>query len=190
MARKPHVSSKSEQELNKAQEKFDKFSEELKTLSTDSKKESLPTVETEQQTKLSKREANAADAPYIKPGKAIFSKEKFNEACRADYERRNKYTKVVVEHNEIPGEIVQFWKKEWPGTPAYEWHIPTNKPVYVPIYIAEHLAKRSYVRYVMEERPQNVDGASLTHSMVAKEVCHRIDCRAAEFGFSEFAANQ
>lgn len=188
MPKKTHVSSRSEQQLEKAAEKFDKFSEDVKSLSTDADRKSIPEKESEPQTKLSKNEAKTLDAPTIKPNRAIFSKEKFDEKYRKDQEERSKYVKCIVENNEIVGESVQFWKKEWPGTPAQEWIVPVNKPVYIPRYIAEHLARRTYVRYVMQEN-QNVREGDITHSMVAKETRHRIDCRSVDFGFAPIAAN-
>lgn len=188
MQKKLRVSSRSEQQLNKAAEQFDKFAEDVKSLSVEDAKSSLPSVETEPQTKISKKEANAYDAPVIKPGRAIFSKEKFDEKNRKDFEERSKLVKCIVENNEIVGENVQFWFKEYPGLPAYEWTVPVNKPIYVPRYIAEHLAKRAYIRYVMQEC-QSVSEGNLTHSMVAKETRHRIDCRSVDFGFSPIVAN-
>jgi hypothetical protein len=93
-----------------------------------------------------------------------------------------------VENNEIVGENVQFWLKPYPGLPAHEWIVPVNKPIYLPQYVAEHLAKRSYVRYVMQERRGAGEG-DLTHEMAAKEVRHRLDCRSVDFGFAPIAAN-
>ena len=188
MPKKPSVSSRSEQQLNKAAEKFDKFSEEVKALSTSEERSQVPTAETEPQTKLSKKEAITSDAPIIKPNRAIFSKEKFNEKLRKEFEERSKLVKCIVENNEIVGESVQFWFKGYPGTPAQEWTVPVNKPIYIPRYLAEHLAKRQYIRYVMSER-QNVAEGDLTHAMVAKETRHRIDCRSVDFGFDPIAAN-
>lgn len=177
MPRKP-LASKSEQQLQKAEQSFEKFSSDLKDLQTNK----APIAETEPQTKLSNREAAVSEAPYIKPNRAIFSKEKFDEKNRALRDEDWKYVRCIVENNEIHGESVQFWLKKWPGEPAHEWIIPANKPVQIPKFVAEHLASRSYVRYVMEEN-RNVKEGDLTHSMVVKEIRHRIDCRGVGSSF-------
>lgn len=183
MARKPNISSRSEQELNKAEKQLEKFTDQVKSLTIDEVSKA-PVVEKEQQTLLSKREANAKEAPYIKPNRSIHSKEKFNEKFREDYENGRKYVKCIVENNEIIGESVQFWIKKWPGTSAEEYTVPVNKPVYIPRYVAEHLASRSYHRLVMQDKqPHEIVEGEPMGTMVAKETKHRIDCRTTEFGF-------
>lgn len=181
MAKKPHIASRSEQQLKKAEEKFDKFSSDLKELST-SEKPNVPVQQTEPQTKLSNREANSTEAPYIKPNRAIFSKEKFDEKNRAARDEDWKYVRCIVENNEIIGESIQFWLKKWPGEPAHEWTVPVNKPVQIPKFVAEHLSSRSYVRYVMQQN-ENLTEGNMTHSMIAKEVRHRLDCRGVGTSF-------
>ena len=178
MSRKPNI-SRSEQQLEKAAEKFDEFAQQVKSLSVD-EKANLPSQETEPQTKLSKKEANSLDAPVIKPNRAIFSKEKFNEKMRSEYEVRSKLVKCIVENNEIIGERIEKWTKRWPGEPAHFWQIPVNKPIYLPKFLAEELQNCCYHRLVMEEAPQTAEGA-LTHSLVSKETRHRLDCRSVGF---------
>lgn len=178
-ARKPKVNSKGNQELQKADEHFTKFEEQVKSLTHDEVSKA-PTQETEPQTKLSNREIDKSDASYIKPVRAIFSKEKFNENFRKERDEGWKYVKCIVENNEIIGERIEKWTKRWPGEPAHFWQIPVNKPIYLPKFLAEELQNCCYHRLVMEESQQNVEG-SLTHSLVSKETRHRLDCRSVGF---------
>ncbi len=178
----PKVNSKGEQELKKAEERFEKFEAQVKTLTDVDELNKSPLVESEPQTKLSTREAEKADAPYIKPSRSISSKEIFDEKFRKQRDAAWKYVKCIVENNEIIGEKVQKWTKKFPGEPAYFWEIPVNTPIYLPLFLAEELSKCTYHRLVMQEQPQSIgDGATLTHTPVAKETRHRIDCRSIGF---------
>lgn len=181
VARKPKVNSKGDQELKRADEQFNKFEEQVKSLTHDEISKAK-IVEMEPQTKLSTREIEKSDAPYIKPVRAIFSTEKFNEAFRKERDDGWKYVKCIVENNEIQGERIEKWTKRWTGEPAHFWQIPVNKPIYLPKFLAEELQNCCYHRLVMEEASQsNNDGSSLTHSLVSKETRHRIDCRSVGF---------
>ena len=182
MARKPKVTSKGEQELKKAEAQLEKFQDQVKSLSVDTVSKA-PAQETEPQTKLSKKEIDKLDAPYIKPTRAIFSTEKFNEAYRKERDEGWKYVKCIVENNEIHGEKVEKWTKRWPGEPAHFWQIPVNKPIYLPKFVAEELQGCSYHRFVMQSRnPDQVREGEPMEDMVAKETRHRIDCRSVGFG--------
>jgi hypothetical protein len=183
MARTPKVNSLGEAQLQKAEQQLDKFTEEVKQLANS---DSSPAIkETEPQTKLSSKEVAKTDAPYIKPSRAIFSKEKFDEHYRTEYEEGKKYVKCIVENNEIRGDLVEAWVKKFPGTPAEFYQVPVNRPIYLPKMVADHLASRFYTRFMMADKsPNEIREGEPMQSMVAKEQIRRIDCRPVGFGFS------
>src|SRR5579863_4732004 len=148
---KPKVNSEAQKEIEKAQESFDKFHENLKDFNPLSV--SAPVDEKEPQTRLSTREANKMDAPYIKPIRSINSKEAFNEKYRKQWEEGWQYVKCIVENHEIIGEAVEVWTKRFAGDSAHFWRIPVNKPIMIPRLLAEQLAKCQYHRLIMEDRP-------------------------------------
>lgn len=184
VARKPKITSKGEQELKKAEDQLNKFESHVKSLTVDELSKS-PLKESEPQTKLSNREVEKLDAPYIKPVRAIFSNEKFNEAFRKERDEGWKYVKCIVENNEIIGERIEKWTKHWPGEPAHFWQIPVNKPIYLPKFLAEELQGCCYHRLVMQSRsPDQIREGEPMEDLVAKETRHRIDCRSVGFGSS------
>lgn len=184
MADKPKATSSSmNAELEKVAEHFDQFESQVKSLTQDEMNKA-PLYEAEPQTRLSNREAQKADAPYLKPERSIPSREPFNERFRDEYNRRKRYVKVIAENNEIIGESIEKWSKPYPGLPAEFWRIPVNKPIYIPEYVAEEVAKCQYHRLVTEdEKITGTDGYATYHGgIVVKETRRRLDCRPVGFG--------
>jgi len=167
---------KKDKELDKAQEQFDAFEKEVKDLTLDRMNEA-PKVETEQQTKLSQREIEKNNDLYIKPKRQIGSKEKFNEKYREAYEYAKQYVNIIAEHKEIIGERIEMWTKPFAGLPAEEWEIPTNKPVWVPRYVAEQISRAKYHRLTMNENKAiSSDGTGTFYGqMVAENTIQRLD---------------
>lgn len=145
-----------------------------------------PKLETEPQTKLSSKEIEKSDAPYIKPVRSINSKEPFNEKYRDLHKQAWEYIKCIVENNEILGEAVECWTKRFPGDPAHFWKIPVNKPVYIPRLLAEQLSQCRYHRLSMEASNAQVTGSdqmgTYIGNMVVDHTKQRIDCRPVGFG--------
>lgn len=143
-----------------------------------------PKKEVEPQTLLSKRQVEKYDAPYIKPTIAESPNGKKKSSQDAMREKAWKYVKVIVENNEVKGERVDFWlKAEISGECCNYWQVPTNRPVYLPFHVAEHLSNRTYHKLKMVA--QNVElGKGEIHSspngvLVADQTVNRIDCRLA-----------
>jgi hypothetical protein len=181
---RPSVNSTGQKELDKAQNDFDKFEENINSLTVD-RMAKVPLEEKDPQTKISTREANKADAPYIKPFKSINSKEKANERF-AELRRKSwEYVKVIVENNEIIGETIEAWTKRWPGDNADFWKVPVNKPIYIPKLLAEQLAGCRYHRLVMQENtPTSFDEKGTYYgAMVADTTKQRLDCRTVGENF-------
>ena len=88
---------------------------------------------------------------YLRPARAIGSKEPFNEKFRASYNFDKEPVKFLAENKELIGEAIELWTKPYPGMPAEFWIIPTNKPVFAPRYVAEQLKRKFYHRLKTEE---------------------------------------
>jgi hypothetical protein len=176
MAEKPKLNSQGNKELDKVQEQFDSFSESVKEAQLNVN--AAPVVETEQQTKISNREAQAANAPFLKPERNFPCKMAFNEKFRARWEHDKEYVRAIAENNEIIGEAVEVWTKPYAGVPYEFWRVPVNKPVMIPRHLANQLASRMYHRFVMEDKPVSQGGEGTYYgAMAVKETRHRLDCR-------------
>jgi hypothetical protein len=148
--KKPEVSKSAQNELDKAEKQFEKFDEEVKSLTLD-RMNAAPKQEAEPQTKLSQREIANSKEIYLKPKRTVSSREKFNEAHRADYEFAKELVYFTAENRELIGQHIELWTKPFPGMPAEEWDVPTNRPVWGPRYLAERIKGCTYHRLSMEE---------------------------------------
>jgi len=176
MSNKPTpTNSTAAKELDKAEKQFDKFDEEIKSMSFD-RMNSLPKKEVEPQTLLSQKEiANTRDI-YLKPNRRIGSREKFNEDYRLDYNFSMENVKFIAENKEIIGETITLWTKPFAGMPAEEWIVPVNKPVYGPRHLAERLTGCKYHRFVMQQTPTGSDGTAQYYgSMAVDTTINRLD---------------
>lgn len=182
----PKVNSSAQKELEKSEAQLNAFEDQIKNLTKD-RLDAAPVQETEPQTKMSTREANKADAPYIKPVRSINSKEPFNEKYREQHTKSWEYVRCIVE-NEIVGEQVEVWTRRYAGDPAHFWKVPVNKPIYIPRLLAEQLAQCKYHRLMMETNSTQVTGSdqmgTYVGAMVVDHTKHRIDCRPVGFGFT------
>lgn len=179
MKSKPKAStSLAEQELNKAEQQFENFDQEVKAMTMD-RMNSAPAKETEPQTKLSQSEIAKSKDVYIKPFRTISCKEKFNERFRDGYNFAKEYVQIIAENNEIIGEELDFWTKPYPGVPAEEWKIPCNKPVWTPRYVAERIKGCVYHRLKMQQN--NTTGSDHNGqyygSMAVDTEVQRLDAR-------------
>jgi hypothetical protein len=153
------------------------FSKELSKLNIDATS-SLKTEETENQTKLSKREIKREQLPKITYIKSIASQEKFNERFRDEWKYAWEYVSCIVENKEVPGEQVEFWMKDYPGEDATFWRVPVNKPILLPRFVAQHLSARAYAQLSMDpgETREIGDGVQQYGFPVYKSMKKRIDC--------------
>lgn len=169
MARPPRINSEGQQELDKAKEQIDAFSEQIHSLNLDTlhagKKE-----EVEPQTKLSQAELNRSKDIYLKPSRSISSKEKFNEGFRDEYNFAKEYVHFTAENKEIIGETIELWTKPYPGMPAEFWQVPTNKPIWGPRYLAERIRGCQYRVLKMDESPAENNTSSRDSVAVYKGV--------------------
>lgn len=143
-------------ELEKAAEQFDKFDENIKSMTMD-RMNKAPKLETEGQTKMSSNEISNSTDVYLKPIRSIYAVDaktgkgqQFNEKFRANWEFDKEYVLFIAENKEAPGDIIDIWTRPYGGLPAEEWKVPTNKPVWGPRYLAEQIKSKCYHRLKME----------------------------------------
>lgn len=172
---KPKVTQSAQKELDKAEKQFDQFKEEINNLSLDQMNKA-PKEEREPQTNLSSKEIAKLKIINLKPKRTISSKEKFNEDHRSDYNYSMERVNFIAENNEIIGETINLWTKPYPGMPAEEWEIPTNKAVNAPRHLAEQIKKCTYHRLVMQDNPVGSDHAgTYVGTMIADTIKQRLD---------------
>lgn len=178
---KPKTStSASEQEMEKIGQQFDKFDEEIKSMTLD-RMNAAPKADQEPQTKIAQRDMDKMKDIYLKPKRTIGSKEKFDEKWRDKYNFEKEYVCMIAENKEIIGESITLWTKPFPGLPAEEWDVPVNKPVYAPRYVAERIHNCKYHRFVMQ-RNVSVGGDHMGEyygSMAVDTIINRLDAMPA-----------
>src|ERR1700755_1288599 len=167
-----------ETEIEKAKASFDDFDAQVKAMTMD-KANAAPKLETEEQTKMSTREQQAAPNIYLKPTKTFACRAPFNEKFRKEYEFAKEPVQFIAENHELIGEKIEKWTKCFPGVPYEFWEIPVNKPVWGPRYLAEEIKGCSYTRLTMNEnKPTGTSAvATWTGAIVAESRIQRLDAR-------------
>lgn len=178
MVEKPKAtSSLVARELEKCEEQFKAFDENVQQLTLD-RMNQAPKEDVEPQTKIAQRDLEKSSEIYLKPFRTISSKEKFNERYRSDYEFAKENVRFIAEHKELQGETIDLWTKPYPGMPAEEWKIPTGKPVWGPRYVAERLHGCNYHRLIMQQNVSTgVDGMGTQYygQMAVDTTVQRLD---------------
>lgn len=189
MSGTPKVNSDGQKEINRAQDKFDSFQEEMRKFNP--LEASAPVEEKDPQTRLSTREAKQMDAAYIKPIRSIsrtnYDKAKtyWDEKNRKHHEEDWEYVKCIVENYEIIGEAVEVWTAKWGCDPAHFWRVPVNKPIMIPRHLAKQLSKCQYHRLTMDNTTaiEHSHVGTITGAIVVDVIKNRIDARPVGFGF-------
>jgi hypothetical protein len=177
MTKRPNVE---EQELNKIEDQFEKYTENVNQLTHD-RMNMAPKLERDNQTKMSQNQIADAKQIYLKPFRAIGCADKFNEDYRKQYEFDKEYVYFIAENNEVIGEDIDIWTRPYSGMPAEEWKVPVNKPVWGPRYLAEQIKRCQYHRFSMNQRTiTGEDGmGQYTGGFVVDNIVNRIDSRPA-----------
>ncbi len=172
------MNKKTVDELEKAAQQFKDFDQQVKSLTLDKVNEA-PTLELEQQTKLSSREIANIKAIYLKPVKTIGPApcEKFNEKWRSEHNFKTEYVNFIAENKEILGEDIEIWTKPFPGMDLEFWRVPVNKPVWGPRHLAEQIKKCSYHTFKTDQSiiTESHGMGSNYGAMVAKHTVNRLD---------------
>ncbi len=178
MVEKPKPqNSLADRELQKAEEQFKAFDDNIQTLTMD-RMNQAPKEDAEPLHKMAQKDIVDSKDIYLKPFRSISSKEKFNEKFREDYEFSKEYVKFIPEHKELQGEEITLWTKPYPGVPAQEWKIPTGKPVWAPRFVAERLHGSTYHRLIMKENVSTgTDGMGTQYygQMAVDTIVQRLD---------------
>lgn len=181
MSTKPNPkNSDSAKELDKAEKQFEVFDNQIKDMTLD-RMNAAPKQEVEQQTKIAQRDLDKQKAIYLKPKRTIGSKEAFNEKFRDEYNFKKEYVCFIAENREIIGEAIELWVKPFPGLPAEEWAVPTNKIVWGPRYLAERIKGCSYHRFVMQQHVKTEENyaGQLFGAMAVDTTIQRLDALPA-----------
>lgn len=175
---RPKVNSEGQKELNRVEEQFKKYEENIESLTQD-RMNTAPVQETEEQTKLSQRELNQKPDIYLKPVNVIFAPgQKFNEKFREEYLYRKEYVCFIYEHEEMKGEVLEKWTRPYGGLPAEFWRVPANVPVWGPRYLAEEISQMRYHRLKMIDRPTSQDAmGQYTGELVVDTIVERAKAR-------------
>jgi len=182
MAEKPRVNSSGERELEKVQEQFVDFDNQVKEL-TMNRMNLVPKTDYDQQTKMSQSDIAKSNDIYLKPSNYVASREKFNEKYRKNYEFDKEYVNFIAENIECRGELIEMWTKPYPGCPAEFWKVPVNKPLWAPRYVSDQLKRKFHHHLVMQENtsPANYVGSAVGGQyygkIVADTTTQRLDAR-------------
>jgi hypothetical protein len=180
-AKRPRLgSSLAEQELDKAQEQLDAFEQSAKSITLDVAR-SAPLEEKEPQTLMSRQEIKNSQDIYLKPARSISSKEKFNEKFRDEYNYFKEYVQFIADSNEIKGESIEFWTKDFPGVPAEFWQVPPGRPVWAPRYVERRINACKYSRWKMEDRPTETgSGIQYYGAMKVETIVKRLEVQSMD----------
>jgi hypothetical protein len=181
MAKPTPSNSLAEQELDKAEMQFEKFDQEIKSMTMD-RMNMAPKEQLENQTKLSQRDLEKTKDIYLKPDRTISCREKFNEAYRSKYEYDKEYVNFIAENKEIIGETIDIWTRPYAGVPAEYWKVPSNKPIWGPRYLAEQIKRKCYHRLVMQQSTVNSadNMGSYYGTMAVDTTIQRLDAHPVE----------
>jgi len=177
MAEKPiPKSSLAEKELDKAQQQFEAYDSNIRSLTLD-RMNMAPKQELEPSHNLSQKEIKKSQDIYLKPRRSIGSREKFNENYRAEYDFSKQYVNFIAENKMIIGEIIEMWTKPFPGMPAEEWAIPVGKPIWAPRYVAEQVKRAKYHIMTMNETVTNSSDHTGQYygAMAVESIVQRLD---------------
>ena len=186
---KPKLSGSAQEQLDQAELNFKAFEEGIKNLTLDRMNEA-PKLETEPQHRMSQNQISNSKDVYLKPEKAVSSREKFNESYRSQYEYAKQYVPFISEHAELKGEVIETWTKPFAGMPAEFWKVPTNTPIWGPRYLAEQIKRKSYHRLVMKNTLTNSEGGHQFYGqMAADTTIQRLDAHPVTKNKSVFMSN-
>jgi hypothetical protein len=175
--KRPRLQSEGQKELDKVEEQFKAFDDNVKELTQD-RMNLAPKLEREEQTKLSSTELEKSKEIYLKPHRSISDGSKFNEKFREAYNFDKEYVHFIAENHEIIGEEIDIWTRPYGGMAAEWWKVPVNKPLWGPRYLAEQIKRKNYHRLVMQDRPNGSEGGMQYYgTMAADTTIQRLNAR-------------
>jgi hypothetical protein len=178
--------------LEDAERNFMEFQKEIASINPLDK--NVPLEEKDPYTKLSKREMELADAPYITPVReqARPNIAKYGDAGKSHYNTNHdklreeswKYIKVTVDNYESIGQTIEMWSATWGCEPGYLWHVPVNRPIRIPVFLAKQIKSCRYHEIVMRDpfesdptaASRKVQSVELVQKMTIEKKKQRLDC--------------
>lgn len=187
---KPKIAASAQKELDKVEEQFKAFDENVKSMTMDNLNKA-PKEEVEPQTKTSQKDASKSKEIWLKPKRSLppgtdpktGKREEFNEKFRTEYEYQKEYVCFIAENREIVGEtIADMWTKPFPGMNCESWDVPVNKPVWGPRFLAEQIKRCRYVRIIMDQKKTTAaDGMGTYYGAIAADtIVQRMDAHPVE----------
>jgi len=172
--------SQVQNELDRVQQQFDNFNQEIKDMTLDRSNHAAK-EEQEQQTQFTSKDIRNSKDIYLKPERTVAPRDKFNENFRSKYNYAKEYVQFIAENREIIGEDIETWTRPFGGMPAEFWRVPTNKPVWGPRYLAEQIKKCYYHRFVMQQTvTQNTHAGQMYGTLAADTTIQRLDAYPAK----------
>ena len=180
-AKRPKLgSSLAEQEMDRAQDQLDAFEQSAKSITLDDTR-NAPLEDREFQTRMSHQEIKNSKDIYLKPARTIACKEKFNEKFRDEYNYFKEYVQFIADSNEIKGDAIELWTRDFPGLPAEFWQIPTGRPVWAPRYVERRINGCKYSRWKMEDRPtESGNGTQYYGAMKVETTVKRLEVQSVD----------
>ena len=178
--------------LDDAEKEFVKFQKEVNAFNPLDQKAQVEEITP--YTKMSRREMALADAPYLEPVREMSrpvvakygdqGKFHYNTAHDAKREAGWKYIKVTVDNYESIGQTIEMWTGEWGCEPGYLWHVPVNKPIWIPLFLAKQIKGCRYHEIVMKDpfesdptaASRKVQSIELVQKMTVERKKQRLDC--------------
>lgn len=165
--------------------KSDAFDNQVKEMNIDAMNRAP--IQDYEPPKVSQKEIQDSNI-YIKPKRWIADNQKFNPRFEKDWEYAKQYVQCIPIHNELRGDLIEFWTHPFGGKGAEFWQLPSDKPVWIPRYAAEQLTKCKYHRLKMDQsKTQGADGnGTYFGQMISETTIHRLDAAPVNTGRSIF----
>lgn len=177
MSKPTPSTSLAQKEMDKVEEQFKAFDDNVKELTMD-RMNLAKREDSEPQTRISQKELERSKDVYLKPKTSIGRgpKSVFNEKHREAYNFDKEYVNFIAENKEVIGDTINMWTGPYPGMNVEEWEIPTNTPIWAPRYVAEQLKRKSYHRLVMKNTVTESTGTGQFYGqMAADTTVQRLD---------------
>lgn len=127
-------------DLENIAKKTAELTEEMSQLTVDKINEIAPEPTLDELKLTAKQKASDEGVIFVEPKRKFKGLGKLPEKLKREHARAWEYVKGIYENYVVNNEPVRFWHNgDFPGDPDCLWEIPSNKPVYVPRFIAKHL---------------------------------------------------
>jgi hypothetical protein len=168
------MTKRPQNQIEELKDRVDAFDKQVKEMTIDNMN-TAPQQDYEPP-KISQKQIENNDL-HIRPTRWINDGQKFNPKFEKEWEFAKEYVQCVPIHNELRGDLIEFWTHPFGGKGAEFWQVPSDKPVWITRYAAEQLTKCKYHRLKMDEtKTISQDGSGTYYGqLVAKTTIQRLD---------------